>query len=393
MPDRTNKLILPFDPEPERTFRRLLRENRTANMGDNNNDPPALPAAVHRRLREFAPASSSGIHSAIRMPAIGAATFTIMPATITMMQSSYSFGGSSTEDPNKHIADFLEICETFKINNVSDEAIRLRLFPFSLRDKAKTWLQSEPHHSITSWNDLVTKFLDKFFPPSRTVKLKTDINNFVQYEGENIYEAWERYKEMLRKCPHHGLEKWMIATQFYNGLSASNRTLVDATAGGAFDDKYEDEAYALIETIARKTYQWPNERITLKKPAAAVHEIGANSALEARFSSQDKKIDAMLQIMTQGQNFVNAVQSVVCEICEGPHSGVECQAPNPFAPVEQVNYVNQNQNHNQYGNSYNPNWRNHPNLSWKNNQNVLNPPSIKELWKTSRISLSLLQTH
>ena len=87
MPDRTNKPILPFDPEPERTFRRLLRENRTANMGDNNNDPPALPAAVRRRLCKFAPASSSGIHSAIRMP-----------ATITMMQSSYSFGGSSTED-------------------------------------------------------------------------------------------------------------------------------------------------------------------------------------------------------------------------------------------------------------------------------------------------------
>lgn len=306
-------------------------------MGDNN-DPP-----VRRRLREFALASSSGVHSPIKMPAIGTSIVNIMPAIITMMQMSYSFGGSATEDPNKHIADFLEICETLNVNGVSNEAIRLRLFPFSIRGKAKTWLQSETHHSITTWDDLVTKSLDKFFPPSRTVRLKTEINNCVQYENENIYEAWERYKEILRKCPHHGLEKWAIATQFYNGLSSANRTLVDATTGGAFDDKYGDEAYALIETIARKMYQWPSERMILKKPAAVVHGIEANSALEARLSSQEKKMDAMIQMMTQGQSSVNVVQSVVCEICGGPHSGVECQAPDPFAPTKQVSYVNQHQ--------------------------------------------------
>lgn len=245
-----------------------------------------------------------------------------------------------TEDPDKHIADFLEICETFKINNVSDEAIRLRLFPLSSRDKAKAWLLSEPHHSITSWEDLASKFLGKFFPPSRTVKLKVDINNFVQYETENLYEAWERCKDMLRNCPHHGLEKWMIAIQFYNGLSSSNRTLVDATAGGAFDQKTPDEVYTLIETIAKNSYQWLSERIALRKPTADVHGIDANAAYDARFASQDKKIDAILHELALGHNSVNAVQSVICEICGGPHTGVEFQAPNPFAPVEQLSYVN-----------------------------------------------------
>ena len=64
---------------------------------------------------------------------------------------------------------------------------------------------------------------------------------------------------------------------------------------------------------------------------------------------------------------------MVCELCGGAHSSVECQAGSPFAQSEQVSYVNQNRN-NSYGNSYNPNWRNHLNLSWRNNQNVLRPP-------------------
>ena len=99
----------------------------------------------------------------------------------------------------------MEICDTIKINGVSDDAIRLRLFLFSLKDKAKVWLNSKVLNSFTTWTALIQAFLSKYFPPNKTAKLRNDITNFVQLTDESLYEAWKRYKDLQRKCPHHGL--------------------------------------------------------------------------------------------------------------------------------------------------------------------------------------------
>jgi len=125
-----------------------------------------------KSLRDYALPTTSGIQSAIVMPTIGANNFEIKPAMIQMMHNSYAFRGMPDDDPNLHLASFLEVCETFKLNGVSADAIRMRLFPFSLKDRAKEWLQSMPHESITTWEDLATKFLARFFPPARTAKLR-----------------------------------------------------------------------------------------------------------------------------------------------------------------------------------------------------------------------------
>ena len=76
-----------------------------------------------------------------------------------------------------------------KYNGVSDDAIRLQLFPFSLKDKVKHWLTTEPPDSIRFWNELVNKFLTQFFPPAKRAKLRIDINNLCQLDGESFYEA------------------------------------------------------------------------------------------------------------------------------------------------------------------------------------------------------------
>ena len=96
-----------------------------------------------------------------------------------MIQNSIQFYGLSNEDPNFHVVNFLEICDMFRANSALDDTIRLRLFPFSLRDKAKAWLNSLPVGSIHDWNTLVRKFLSKYFPLAKTVKLRNDITNFM----------------------------------------------------------------------------------------------------------------------------------------------------------------------------------------------------------------------
>ena len=74
--------------------------------------------------------------------------------------------------------NFLEIYDTFKYNGVSDDAIRLRLFPFTLKDRAKALLNSQPPASITTWDLLARAFLAKYFPPAKAVKIMKEITTF-----------------------------------------------------------------------------------------------------------------------------------------------------------------------------------------------------------------------
>ena len=84
---------------------------------------------------------------------------------------------------------FLEICDIVKMNGFFEDSSRLRLFPFSLRDKARGWLQAMQPGSISSWEEMAQHFLSKFFPPTKTTLLRIEIGTFKQQDFESIYEA------------------------------------------------------------------------------------------------------------------------------------------------------------------------------------------------------------
>ncbi|GJS66150.1 putative reverse transcriptase domain-containing protein [Tanacetum coccineum] len=112
-----------------------------------------------------------------------------------------TFSGSDHEDANKHIEKVLEIIDLFHIPNITIDQVMLRAFLMSLTGTASRWLKNEPTGSITTWEGLKTKFLNKYCPRARTTKKMEEINNFKQEPDENLYQAWERFKELLMKCP------------------------------------------------------------------------------------------------------------------------------------------------------------------------------------------------
>ena len=114
--------------------------------------------------------------------------------------NSCSLGVFPYEDPHNRLSSFLELCDTIKYNGVSRDTIKLQLFPFSLRDKACTWFYALPKRSIETWDAMMQKFLTKFFPPQMILQLRVEIIQFWQGENELLYDAWDQFKDLLRRC-------------------------------------------------------------------------------------------------------------------------------------------------------------------------------------------------
>nr|GFC54108.1 hypothetical protein [Tanacetum cinerariifolium] len=86
--------------------------------------------------------------------------------------------------------------------------------------------------SIQTWDDLVSRFINMFFPPSKTTNLRNEITRFQQRFDESFYEAWERFNDLLRACPHHGFSKLHQLDTFYNALNVNDQDSLNSAAGG-----------------------------------------------------------------------------------------------------------------------------------------------------------------
>ncbi|RXM22325.1 hypothetical protein EO238_24405, partial [Citrobacter sp. AAK_AS5] len=115
-----------------------------------------------------------------------------------------------------------------------------------------------------------------------------DITSYSQFDGESVYEAWERFKDLLRKFPHHALPDWLIIQTFYNGLVGYLRSIIDAAAGGSLMSKRFDEAYSLIEEMATNNFQWPSEWVNPKR-VASVHDSDMMTMIVSQIAALSKK--------------------------------------------------------------------------------------------------------
>nr|GFD36016.1 reverse transcriptase domain-containing protein [Tanacetum cinerariifolium] len=134
------------------------------------------------------------------------------------------------QDPHNHLRFFNKVTSTFRHPEVPNTTIKLLLFPFSLEGEARIWLDKEPPRSILTWEDLVSKFINQFFPPSKTTYLRNEITNFLQKPNETFNEAWEHFKDLLRQCLHHGFSELHQLDTFYNALNPNDQDALDSTA-------------------------------------------------------------------------------------------------------------------------------------------------------------------
>ena len=105
-------------------------------------------------------------------------------------------------------------------------------FPILTVGISKEMVEGKPSNSITTWDNLVKKFLIRFFPSGKTTRLRSEILSFKQKPDENLYHSWERFKSLLRDCPHHQQTNEVSANTFVEGLDHNTKIFLDSTAGG-----------------------------------------------------------------------------------------------------------------------------------------------------------------
>ncbi|GJZ47197.1 putative reverse transcriptase domain-containing protein [Tanacetum coccineum] len=170
----------------------------------------------------------------------------------------------------------------------------LKAFPMSLTGAASRWLRNKPSGSITTWEDLKTKFLSKYCLPARTAKKMEEINNFQQESDENLYQASERFKELLMKCPQHYLTKMQETAAYakvaiqemdeysqkcHNGTSRTRRRGYRATALGFYqrnnvNPSYQERRQSMEDTLSK-----------FMSESAKRHEENSNLIKEIRAST------------------------------------------------------------------------------------------------------------
>ncbi|KAI3740492.1 hypothetical protein L2E82_30941 [Cichorium intybus] len=312
----SNSPLTPQFQEPEREFRRRWRHAKL--MAD----------IANLSLEEYASRTQEETGQGLVRPTIPDGTHFEIKGQFLHLLRETLFTGKDAEDANQHVESVLEIADYFHIPGVTKDAVMLRVFPITLQGAAKRWLMAEPPRTIKTWEELKTKFIKQFSPPSKIAKMKAKIQNFQQMDDETLYDAWDRYKEMLQNCPQHDLNPHQVVQTFYNGINVTTRQMVDSQ--GPIPKKTPADGYALIEELAQHSHQWHSSRDSSLRKKPSDDQADGLAALNA-------KLDALGRDMKKVNQTIHAIQ-VGCDNCSGPHIAKDCPLDEDGKRKESVCY-------------------------------------------------------
>ncbi|GJZ42723.1 reverse transcriptase domain-containing protein [Tanacetum coccineum] len=244
---------------------------------------------AERTMEELLRAPTEGYGEAIVLPEINADHFEIKTNLLQLVQAN-PFNGRENENPHAHINSFKRITSTLRFRNVPNDVIKLMMFPYSLEGAAKTWYEKEPPNSILTWEDLVTN------------------------------EAWERFKELLRACPHHGFTELTQVDTFYNGLNENEQDSLNAAAGGNLLSKTTREALNIIENKSKVRYS--------RNRSNASRMNATSSKTDERIDKLADQLSTLVEIVSKKVVTPAPVKAVEesCVTCGGAHSWYNCSA-------------------------------------------------------------------
>ncbi|KAJ9560618.1 hypothetical protein OSB04_005778 [Centaurea solstitialis] len=325
MPRLQHGELIPLDPEIERTVKRRRRGRTGRNRNMAANPPPQVETTItiadnkDRGIRDYALPEFGQLQSGILKPPVDATVhFEPKPVMFQMISAMGQFAGLASEDPHSHLKSFLEMTDHFRIRGITTEHLRLTLFSYTLKDQAK-------------------------------------------YEDEAVSDAWERFKELLRRCPHHGIPHCIQMETFYNSLTFAAKGNLDATAGGAFLSKTYTETVDILEKIAKNNTDWSNPRALAPKRPSEISENDAITTLNAQILALTNLVKNKFIINEKNQvQAVTSSENEMCVFCGNNHTYEYC----PNNPAS-VNFVGNYSKNSPFSPTYNSNWRNHPHLSYK----------------------------
>nr|GEU74228.1 hypothetical protein [Tanacetum cinerariifolium] len=218
---------------------------------------------------------------------------------IQQVQNSCQFHGLLGDDANKHLEKFLHVTHSIKVNGVTDDALRLYLFPHYLTHHATTRFDRLPRNSINNFEQMVKMFLGIYFPPSM-----------------------EHYKLSIDRCPNHNMLPVTQIDTFYNGLTFRHRDTINAAAGGTFLKRRPEECYDLIENMTAHHNNWDSSAQRSESSSSITSSSDTKiAALKAKMAEINKNLMRVIQVNQQ----VKAV-TPSCETCSAPHSFNDCPA-------------------------------------------------------------------
>ena len=158
-----------------------------------------------------------------------------------------SFDGLPSEDVLSYLEEFSDKCLAYQLIGISEEVMKMKYFSFALKDRAKEWFKNLGN-AFHTWEDREHQLLNKFYSISRTNNIRKSIMLFSKGD-ESFSESWDRYKDFIQKCPHHGLTETQLAQIFYEGINDIARNKLDMRCNGSFLNIHENDLFKTIEKL------------------------------------------------------------------------------------------------------------------------------------------------